>query len=178
MNTVWLEIKALITVFGSVFILISLLFTTGLTVLMLMMIFMGLGMIILGDVLVGYQITSNECKPLIDKTPPGQELTILKEIGGKIHFINTYKEKMGIRKFRWHKQDAAVINDGEGMFTTPNGNRGFFSHESYDKSISMILCKALEDMKTVTDTRDIKGIYEKAMTEIHEVKKQRVTMND
>jgi uncharacterized protein YneF (UPF0154 family) len=169
----WLEIKALLTVFGCVFILIGGIMA-ALSITTVMLIFMGIGMFMFGDVIIGYQITSKEVKPQIDPTPPRQELTIFQEIGGKVHFINTTKAEMGIRKFRWHGKEASVINDGVGMFTMPNGNRGFFSHENYDKSISMILCKALEDISHVTNTSNIKEIYDKAIQEIERVRTGRV----
>jgi hypothetical protein len=165
----WLEIKAIMTVMAVVFIFLAVAMS-ALTILTIVILLMGISFQIMGDVIIGYQITNKEAKPMIDSTPPRKELTILQEIGGKIHFINTDKAEMGIRKFRWHGKEASVINDGIGMFSLPNGNRGFFSHESYDKSISMILCKALEDIAKATEAKDIKEIYEKALIEVAEAK--------
>ena len=133
----WIEIKALVTGMSIVFIML------GAILPAFLLIFMGIGMLIFGDIIIGYQITSNELKPLMDRTPPGYELTIFQEIGGggKIHFINTRKSVMGQRKFRFHNKEAIAITNGKGMGTLPNGNRFFFSHESYDKNIDPALCK-------------------------------------
>lgn len=165
----WLEIKAMMTIMGIVFVFVA----VGMSLISLftlIIVLMGISFILMGDIIIGYQITNKELKNQMDPTPPRKELTILQEIGGKIHFINTDKAEMGIRKFRWHGKEASVINDGLGMFSLPNGNRGFFSHESYDKSISMILCKALEDIAKATDSKNIKEIYEKALLAVEEVK--------
>jgi len=133
--------------------------------ILLFMLFISIFIFIFGDILIGFQITTNELKPLMDKTKKGYELTEFEEITGRVHFINTKKEGMGIRRFLWHGKEAAVINDGVGMVTFPGGNRGFRSHESYDKSISSYLCKALESLSKKTDvtTGDIKEIYDNAI---------------
>ena len=171
----WLEIKAIMTVMAMVFILIGTMCSSGVTVIVLMLVLMGIGFMLFGDIIIGYQITLNELKPQMDRTPGGMELSCFQEIGGdKLHFINTRKFEMGIRKFRWHGKDAAVINDGKGMFTLPNGNRGYFAHESYDKNISMILCKALEDIGKKTNSKDIKEIYDHAIKDIKEYERGRV----
>jgi hypothetical protein len=138
----WIEIKAAMTGFGCIFIIFGVLFSA------FMLVLMGVGMLIFGDILIGWVITNNELKPLMDKTPYGHELTIFQELGGggKIHFINTKKDTLGQRKFRFHKKEAIAISDGKGMGTLPNGNRFFFSHESYDKNIDPAKCKIYEKL--------------------------------
>jgi hypothetical protein len=95
----------------------------------------------------------------MDKTPFGCELTIFQELGGggKIHFINTKKGILGQRKFRFHNKEAIVITDGKGMGTLPNGNRFFWSHESYDKNIDPAKCKAYSKLpgENLKETYDL-----------------------
>jgi hypothetical protein len=138
----WLELKALMTGISCIFVML------GVVLPAFMLVFMGIGIMIFGDLIIGYQITSNDLKPQMDKTPPGFELTIFQELGGgnRIHFINTKKSSLGQRKFRFHNKEAIAITDGKGMGTLPNGNRFFFSHESYDKNIDPARCKAYEKL--------------------------------
>lgn len=148
----WIELKAMMTGIGLIFVVLGVLLPA------FMLVLMGIGILIFGDILIGYQITSNELKPLMDKTPYGYELTLFQELGGgsKLHFINTKKDVLGQRKFRFHNKEAIAITDGKGMGTVPNGNRFFFSHESYDKNIDPARCKAYsklpgENLKEVYD---------------------------
>ena len=149
----WLEIKALITGMGCVFMMLGALLPA------FMLIFFAFGLFIFGDIIIGYQITSNELKNQMDRTPPGYELTVFQELGGggRVHFINTLKAPLGQRKFRFHNKEAVAITDGKGMGTLPNGNRFFFSHESYDKNIDPARAKAYsklpgDDLKETYDT--------------------------
>jgi len=158
----WLEIKAMMTSIGIIFITIGIFLNEMFMVLLLIL--MGIGIIVFGDVIIGYQITVNECKPQMDRTPGGYELTIFQELGGggKIHFINTKKAPLGQRKFRFHNKEAIAITNGKGMGTLPNGNRFFFSHESYDKNIEPARCKAYEQLPG----ENLKETYEEVMKEI------------
>jgi len=164
----WLEIKALMTGVGIIFIILSVIM--GDPVLLALLLLFGIFIFIFGDIIICYLITSNECKPLIDKTPPGYELTIFQELGGggKIHFINTRKGTLGQRKFRFHNKEAIAITDGKGMGTTPNGNRFFFSHESYDKNIDPAKCKAYSKLPG----ENIKDAYKIIMEEYKDEPKQ------
>jgi len=156
-NFMWLEVKAMMTGMGIIFIILGIALNSPMLLAVLLL--FGIGMLLFGDILIGFLITSNECKPLIDKTPPGYELTIFQELGGggKIHFINTKKSTLGQRKFRFHNKEAIAITDGRGMGTTPNGNRFFFSHESYDKNIDPGKCKAYSKLpgENIKDTYNI-----------------------
>jgi len=153
----WLELKALMTGMGIIFIMLSI--VVGNTMLLIVLLLFGIGILIFGDIIIGYQITSNELKNLMDKTPPGYELTLFQELGGggRIHFINTRKGTLGQRKFRFHNKEAIAITDGKGMGTLPNGNRFFFSHESYDKNINPAKCKIYSKLpgETLKETFDI-----------------------
>lgn len=134
----WIEIKALMTGMSCIFLILGVLLPA------FILVFFAIGLMIFGDIIIGYQITVNGLKPQMDRTPPGYELTIFQELGGggRIHFINTKKDTLGQRKFRFHNKEAIAITDGKGMGTLPNGNRFFFSHESYDKNIDPARCKA------------------------------------
>ena len=138
----WMELKALLTGMSCIFLVLGVLLPA------FMLVFFAIGLMIFGDVIIGYQITVNDLKPQMDRTPPGYELTIFQELGGggRIHFINTRKASLGQRKFRFHNKEAIAITNGKGMGTLPNGNRFFFSHESYDKNIDPARCKAYEKL--------------------------------
>jgi hypothetical protein len=160
----WLEIKAVMTSMACIFLLLGVLLPA------FILVFFAIGLYIFGDILIGYQITANELKPQMDTTPPGYELTIFQEIGGRIHFINTLKAQLSQRKFRFHRKEAIAFNDGKGMFTLPNGNRGFFSHERYDKNIDPARCKVMERLPG----DNIKEIYNKTLKEIEKKDKELV----
>lgn len=153
----WLEIKALMSGLGIIFIVLGIFL--GDVMLLFILVLFGIGLILFGDIIIGYQITSNELKPQMDKTRAGYELTVFQELGGggRIHFIETKKGTLGQRKFRFHGKEAVPITDGKGMGTLPNGNRFFFSHESYDKNIDPAKCKAYEKLpgENLKETYDI-----------------------
>lgn len=154
----WLEVKMLLSGVGVLFIIIGIILgVDGLTIVSFLLLFMGIGSILFGDLLIGYLITAYELKPQMDRTPPGKELTVFQEIGGggRLHFINTTKDTMGQRKFPFHRKEAIVITDGRGMFTLPNGNRGFFSHENYDKNIEPARAQLYQDL----EGENIKDIF-------------------
>lgn len=153
----WLELKAVMTSMSCIFLILGVLLPA------FILVFFAIGLFIFGDIIIGYQITSNELKPVMDKTPYGHELTIFQEIGGRVHFINTKKDRLGQRKFRFHNREASAFNDGKGMFTLPNGNRGFFSHERYDKNIDPARCKVMEQLHG----DNVKEIYSKTIEDIN-----------
>ena len=162
-NLMWLEVKALMTGVGIIIILVGIL-TGDYTLFTLIISMMGMGIIIFGDLIVGYQITKDELKTQMDSTPKGFELTAFQEINGRLHFINTKKAMLGQRKFRFHNKEAVIITNGKGMFTLPNGNRGFFSHEKFDKNIEPGRAKALSQL----NGDSIKEIYENTLKEMGE----------
>lgn len=161
----WLEVKALLSsvgiilvgiVFANIFI-----YNTFLSIILLI----AIGVFVFGDMLIGYQITHNELKPLMDPTPKGKELMELQMLDGMVRYINTTKAPLGQRKFRIHNEDATVINDGRGSFRTINGNHGFRAHEKYDRNVEPGKCEALSHMKG----DDIKEIYHNAKNNPDEV---------
>lgn len=155
----WLEVKAILSVVAFIFIAVVLSQILFLNMLLSMLLFFAIGMVFFGDMLIGYQITKNHLKPLMDPTPANKELCILFTIGGMIDFINTTKGSLGKREFVYHKQEASVINDGKYPIRMINGNHGFVGHESYDKNVNLYKARALEQMSG----DDIKEIYYNAI---------------
>lgn len=111
---------------------------------------------VFGDILIGMKIV--DYKPVFESTPRGWELMELELLNGRLVFMNTKKGPYGKRSFRIHNEDATVINDGKANFTLPNGNRGFRSHENFDRNIDPHMAKALQQM----EGGDIKEIYYQA----------------
>jgi len=112
-------------------------------------------LVLMGDMIVGYKITTSDLKPLMDPTPKGKELMEWQQIDGRVRFINTAKGALGKRSFRSNGEDASVFNDGKANFKLPNGNTGFRAHENFDRNIDPSRAKALQQMKG----DNIKEIY-------------------
>jgi len=152
----YLEIKALISGIGIVllFFVLSQVATANIAYGMLM--FIGIFLIILSDIIISYKITNNNAQYFIDPIPQGtQEICLLKTLSGLLEIIPVTKGPKGIRYGLLHKKKIAILNEGDDQFHTRNGNLGFFAHENYDKNINLKECKALEKL----DGEDIKAIY-------------------
>jgi len=157
----YLEMKALFSLIAMVFIgiVISQIILTN--ILLGFLLIVSIGMIFMGDLIIGHQITRNHLKPLIDPVPAGKELCILFTIGGMVDFVVTRKKPLGKREFIYYNyenramSEASVINDGSYPIRTINGNTGFVAHESYDMNVDLFQAKALEKCKG----DDIKEIY-------------------
>jgi len=111
------------------------------------LLFASIGMIIFGDILIGYQIKHNHLDVILDPCPPNQEICVLFDFGGHIDFIRTTKGALGTRQFVKYKKEATVINDGRYQVRFINGNHGFVGHESYDKNIDLHKAEALDKLE-------------------------------
>jgi len=149
----WMEAKVILNVFAIIFIAVVCSQVILINFLLGFLCIASIGLIIFSDVLIGMKIS--DFKPLYDPTPRGWELTELQLLDGKVKYINTKKGPHGKRSFRIHGEDATIINDGNANFTLSNGNRGFRSHENFDRNIDPMRARALELM----DGEDIKEIY-------------------
>lgn len=162
----WLEVKVLLSVISMIFIGIVLSQILFLNLILGFLLIMSIGLIFMGDLLIGWQITRNHLKPLMDPIPVSKELCVLHTIGGLMDFIVTRKGPMGKREFSYYNREnraiseASVINDGSYPIRTINGNTGFIAHESYDMNVDLREAKALEQC----EGDDIKEIYENIQT--------------
>ena len=158
----WLEVKSLLSVIAFIFIGIVISQMLFLNLFLSFLLFTAIGLVFFGDLIIGYQITRNHLKPLMDSLPAGKELGVLFTIGGLIDFVVTNKAPLGKREFSYYNREnrsmseASVINDGSYSIRTINGNHGFVAHESYDMNIDLREAKALEQI----EGDDIKEIYQ------------------
>ena len=153
--------KTLLSVIAFVFIGIVLSQVIVLNMILAFLLIMAIGLVFLCDLLIGYQISHNHLKPLMDPIPAGKELAVLHTIGGLMDFVVTNKGPLGKREFTYYNREnrviseASVINDGRYPIRTINGNHGFVAHESYDMNVDLKEAKALEKL----EGDDIKEIY-------------------
>lgn len=110
------------------------------------MLMISIFMILMGDIFLGFKITSSDLKPLMEPTPARKELMELQLLDGNVRFINTTKGPQGKRSFRMNGHDATIIHDGKAKFRMPSGNVGFRGHELFDQNVDPMRCKALEKM--------------------------------
>lgn len=153
----WMEAKAMFSVIAIIFIAIVTSQILLVNFLFGFLLLASIGSIVIGDMLIG--IKTSDCKPMYDPTPRGWELMELQMLDGKTVFMNTRKGPHGKRSFRINNEDATVINDGIGMFTLNNGNRGFRAHENYDGSINPFRAKAMEQISKNVGAEDVKEMY-------------------
>lgn len=143
----WLEAKIMIGVIAMVFIAIVLSQILLANMLLGFLLFASIGMIVFGDMLIGYQIKHNHLDVIIDPCPASQEICVLFDFGGHIDFIRTTKGMLGTRQFVKYKKEATIINDGRYQVRFINGNHGFVGHESYDKNVDLYKAEALDKLK-------------------------------
>ena len=143
----WLEAKIVLSIVAMVFIAIVLSQILFFNMLFGFLLFAGIGMIVFGDILIGYQIKHNHLDVLMDPCPNGQEICILLDFSGNIDFLRTLKGPLGTRQFMRYKKEATVINDGSYQLRFINGNHGFVGHESYDKNVDLYKAEALDKLK-------------------------------
>jgi len=159
----YLEIKAVFSMIAMIMIAIVLSQILFINMIFGFLLIVAIGLIFMGDLIIGYQITRNHLKPLMDPIPANKELCILFTIGGMIDFVITRKRPLGKREFVYYSNlqrtmsEASVINDGSYPVRTINGNPGFIAHESYDMNVDLYKAKALEKC----EGDDIKEIYYK-----------------
>lgn len=167
-DNMYLEIKAILSSVAMIFIAIVLMYILVYNFFFAFLLLAAIAMVILGDMVIGYKITSSDAIPIIDPTPKGKELMELQQLDGRVKFINTTKGAHGKRSFRINNEDATVINDGHASFRLANGNHGFRAHESFDMNVDPKRAKALEKMEGDT----IKDIYYQAKSKIDQLVKK------
>jgi len=142
----WVEVKILLGIVANVFIAIVLSQILFLNTLYGLLLFMAIGMVVFGDMLISYQIKHNHLDIVMDPCPSGYELCVLFDFGGHIDFVRTKKGPLGTREFVRYKKEATIINDGRYQVRFINGNHGFVGHESYDKNVDLYKAEALDKL--------------------------------
>lgn len=143
----WLEAKLVLSIFALIFISIVMAQIILLNFFLGFLLLMGIGLVIMGDMLISYQIKHNHVDVLIDPCPPSHEICVLFDFSGNLDFIRSKKAPLGKREFVKYKKEASVINVGDYPLRFINGNHGFFGHESYDKNVNMMKAEALDKLE-------------------------------
>ena len=155
----FLEIKMLLSSIGIIAIAFVLSQIILVNMLLGFLLIVGIGMIVFGDMLIGYLITRNRLQPQLDPTPPRKETCILFTLAGGFDVINTVKGPHGKREFKYNGKEASVINRGDYQVRLPNGNSAFVAHESLDENIDMFEAKYAEKMEKDVKTDDVREWY-------------------
>ena len=152
----WMEIKALLTVIGIIFIAIVIGQVFVYNIIWVLLLFMAIGIIVFGDIIIGYQISHNHVDVVIDPMDNNHELCIYCDSSGGIDFIKTKKGPFNTREFVKYKKEATIINDGRYQMRFINGNSGFIGHENYPENVNLDESEALDklpgdDIKEIVD---------------------------
>lgn len=162
----WLEVKMLMSVIAMIFIGIVTAFNFGISLIFAFLLLLAVGLIVIGDMLIGYQIWRNDLKPQMDYTPPGKETCILITLTKNFRIFNTVKGPEGERRFRFNGRNASVINKGDFQVRLKNGNSAFIAHESHDGNINLFEAKYAEKLNKEFETDSIKDIHAMAVAEV------------
>ena len=140
----WLEVFALLSSIAIIMIGIVLIPMLILNLLFGFLLIMAIGLIVFGAILIGYQITRNNLKWLIDPLGSGEELCIYFDHSGNVDFIKTTKGQSDTRLFTRYGKPATIVNTGSYQIRTHNGNKGFVGHEDYNLHVNLLECEALD----------------------------------
>ena len=151
----YLEMKMIFSSMACIMIAIVMILVIGSNTLLGFLLLMAIGLVIMGDMLIGIKITKNHLQPLLDPMKANEEICILFDFGGNVDFVKTIKGPLGTRQFVKYKKEASIINSGNYQIHLINGNHGFVGHESYDCNIDLKKAEALDKLKG----DDIKEIY-------------------
>lgn len=142
----WLEAKIMLSVISMIFTAVVLAAVLSSNILLGFLLFVVIGLIVFGDILIGYQIKHNHLDILMDPCPSNHEICVLFDFAGNIDFVKTKKAPLGTRQFMRYNKEATVINDGCYQVRFINGNHGFVGHESYDKNVDLYKAEALDKL--------------------------------
>ena len=159
----WLETKIVFSIIAEVFIgiVISQILFSGIDIMLSLLLFMAIGMIFIGDVLIGSKIKNCHADKIIDPPPAGKEFAVMLTVNNLVDFIWSDKKPHGKREFMYHGTEASYYNKGDAQIHTLNGNYGCLIHEDHDENISPDEVKVAETISDEFDTEDIKDMYHK-----------------
>lgn len=143
----WLEAKLVLSIVALICVSIVMSQIILLNFFLGFLLLMGIGMVIMGDMLISYQIKHNHVDVLIDPCPASHEVCVLFDFSGNLDFIRSKKGPLGVRQFVKYKKEASVINVGDYQLRCINGNHGFIGHESYDKNVNLYKAEALDKLE-------------------------------
>ena len=158
----WMELKAVITVVACIFlgVVIAFILSTG-DMLLTVLCFFSMGLMIFGDIILGYMITTTNAKMLMDKPPQGWTTGAVFSLTGMLDFVWAKKGPHGKREFVYNKEEASIIDKGDYPIHFRNGAVGFVAHESCDENLNMFKVKYAEKLGKQAGTNEIMEIYNK-----------------
>ena len=151
----WLEAKALLSSVAVIMTAVVLFPVLFMNLLFGFLLIVSICLIIFSDILIGYQITRNHLRWLIDPLGPSEEFCILFDHSGNVDFIRTRKGPFDTRLFSRYGKPATIVNTGSYQIRTHNGNKGFVGHEDYEMNVSPVECEVLDQC----EGGSIKEIY-------------------
>ena len=143
----WLEAKAILSGIAVIMISIVLVAIIFQSFLFGFLLIVAIGLIVFSDILIGYQITRNHLRWLIDPLSPSEELCVLFDHSGNVDFVRTKKGPYSIRSFTRFGKPATLINTGSYQIRTHNGNKGFVGHEDYNVNVNPYECEVLDKLE-------------------------------
>lgn len=158
----WVEAKAVVTVIGCIIIsivMLLMLFFIPDTEFFVMLLFMGMGFYIFGDILILSKTSKWWVRPWFEPCGSDREVGVVLTIAGGVAAIFTTKKPHGKREFVFHRQEASVINNGDYSLHTPNGNSAFLMHEDHDENLNVSEVQYAKEIKDELGTDDIKEVY-------------------
>lgn len=143
----WTEVNSL---FGAIAVIMMAIVLSQIVLFNMLLGFLcivSMGLVIMGNMFIGYQIKHNHLDMLMDPCPANHEVCILFDFGGNVDFVKVKKGPLGKREFMKFHKEASIINTGDYQLRFINGNRGFIGHESYDKNVNLYKAEALDKLK-------------------------------
>lgn len=124
-------------------------------------------LIIFETLLIGYQISHNHLKVLMDPCGPDSEVCFYFDMGGDVDFIKAKKGPYNTRSFVKYNRVGTIINKGSYPIRLINGNKGFIGHEDYPEEVNLDEAEALdkqagEDIKEIVNSKKLEKIDKNA----------------
>lgn len=160
----WLEIKAGFIAFSTIVfcIVASILFVTDGGFLLAILCILGIGLMVIGNILEGFRITNTNADKWIDRPPGGFVPILLVTLAKGVDIVWAKKKPHGKREFIYNDEDASVIDLGDYPVHFPSGATGCIAHEKSRQNINLAKARYAEDVYAIFGTDDIKEIYYKA----------------
>ena len=155
----WMEVKTIFTIISAIFIGIVLSQILFLNFFLAFLLFIAIGLMVFGDMIIGWQIMRTHANRVIDKPPPGKVVIPLFTLTGLLDFVWADKKPYGKREFVYNKEEASLIDRGDYPIHMLNGGHGCIGLESCDENLNMFEAKYAEQIGTELGTDSTKEIY-------------------
>ena len=143
----YLEIKAIVSGIAVFLICVVIGYIILLNFMLGFLLLAAVFLIIFETMLIGYQISHNHLKILMDPCGANHEICIYCDMGGDIDFIKVLKGPYNTRKFVKYGKDGTIINKGSYPIRFINGNKGFIGHENFSEEVDLDEAEALDNLE-------------------------------